>query len=56
MEISERKRRLQADAPDLLGEYGSPLYVFYERDLRENVRTLRDALDAHYPDSTLHSP
>ena len=54
MEISERKRRLQADAPALLGEYGSPLYVFYEHDLRENARTLRDALDAHYPDSTLH--
>jgi diaminopimelate decarboxylase len=54
MDLPERTRRLRADAADLLGAFGSPLYVFYERDLRGNVRTLRAALDAHYPDSSVH--
>lgn len=54
MHPTERKRRLRADAPDLIEAFGSPLYVFYERDLRENVRTLRAALDDHYPDSAIY--
>lgn len=54
MNPTDRKRRLRADAPDLMEAFGSPLYVFYERDLRENVRTLRAALDDHYPDSVIY--
>lgn len=53
MESTERKLTLTEVGPDLLAEFGSPLYVFFERNLRENVRTLRRALDDHYPDSSL---
>ncbi|WP_049903918.1 diaminopimelate decarboxylase [Halococcus agarilyticus] len=54
MEIPTRRRRLREHAPALVDEYGSPLYVFFESDLRENYRTLRRALDTYYPDSTVH--
>jgi hypothetical protein len=54
MDISARRRRLRDHAPALVDRYGSPLYVFFESDLRENYRTLRRALNAYYPDSTVH--
>lgn len=54
MEIPARRRRLCEHAPALVDEYGSPLYVFFESDLRENYRTLRRTLDDYYPDSTVH--
>ncbi|MDY6819115.1 MAG: diaminopimelate decarboxylase [Halobacteriales archaeon] len=38
----------------LLEEFGSPLYVFSEPHLRAAYRSLRSALDDHYPDSTIH--
>lgn len=41
-------------AADLLDRFGSPLFVFDAATLRTNYRTLRDALDAHYPDSRIH--
>lgn len=37
-----------------LSEYGTPLFVFFEADLRRNYRQLRSALDDHYPDSRVH--
>lgn len=54
MDLSVRRRRLREHASVLVDRYGSPLYVFFESDLRKNYRTLRRALDAHYPDSTVH--
>jgi diaminopimelate decarboxylase len=33
----------------LLARYGSPLFILSERTLRENVRSLRRAFDAHWP-------
>lgn len=54
MELTARRNRLAEHGSELLDEYGSPLYVYYESDLRENYRTLRDALDRHYPDSEIH--
>ena len=54
MDISARRRRLRDHAPALVDRYGSPLYVFFESDLRENYRTLRRVLDAYYPDSTVY--
>lgn len=35
---------------DLVERFGSPLFVFSERRLRENVRRLRKAFEARYPD------
>ncbi len=54
MDLISRRDRIADRGPELLDEYGSPLYVYYESDLRENYRTLRNALDDHYPDSHVH--
>ena len=54
MDLTARRNRLAGVGPTLIEEYGSPLYVFYEADLRENYRTMRTALDRHYPDSKIH--
>ena len=39
------------DLRHLAARYGTPLYVFDERTLRETARGFREALAAHYPDS-----
>jgi diaminopimelate decarboxylase len=39
---------------EALAGYGSPLYVFSEAAIRGNYRSLRSALDDHYPDSVIH--
>lgn len=54
MNLTDRKRRLAAHGRDLVAEFGSPLYVFYEEDLRRSYETMRDALDEHYPDSEIY--
>ncbi len=38
-----------ADAVELIEKYGSPLYVFSERRITENVRNLRRAVEAVHP-------
>lgn len=38
----------------LFDEYDTPVYAFFESDIRRNYRTLRGALDDHYPDSRIH--
>ena len=53
-EGTERVRWLNDRAPDLFDEYGSPLFVVDEGELRQNYHDLRGALDEHYPDSTVH--
>jgi diaminopimelate decarboxylase len=40
-------------APELAGEYGTPLYVTSEAQIRTNVRRLRDAFEARWPRVTL---
>lgn len=35
-------------------EYGTPVYVFDESSLRRQYRSIRSALDEHYPDSVVH--
>ena len=40
-------------APELAKEYGTPLYVTSEAQIRENVRRLRDAFEARWPRVTL---
>ncbi|WP_435155235.1 diaminopimelate decarboxylase family protein [Haladaptatus sp. DFWS20] len=54
MDIDARRERLRTHADDLVSEFGSPLYAFFEDDLRANYETLRTALDDHYPDSVVH--
>ena len=39
------------DLRHLAERYGTPLYVFDERTLRETARGYREVLAAHYPDS-----
>lgn len=39
---------------ELVDRFGSPLYAFSERRLRENYDRFRSALDEHYPDSRIH--
>lgn len=41
------------DAIELLRRFGSPLYVFDERTLREKCREYRAEFDARYPDSSV---
>lgn len=45
---------LRERGDSLTGDHGSPLFVLDERELRQNYRDLRDSLDEHYPDSTVH--
>lgn len=40
-------------APELAEEYGTPLYVTSEAQIRANVRRLRDAFEARWPRVTL---
>ena len=40
-------------APALAEEYGTPLYVTSEAQIRSNVRRLRDAFEARWPQVTL---
>ena len=40
-------------APELAEEYGTPLYVTSEAQIRANVRRLRDAFEARWPHVTL---
>ena len=54
MELQARRDRLLGMESDLLSPYGTPVYVFFEDDIRENYRTLRGALDEQYPDSVIH--
>ena len=54
MDLQARRARLCEHRDTVLSEYGTPVYVFFESDLRRNYRTIRSALDEHYPDSTVH--
>jgi diaminopimelate decarboxylase len=54
MDLSARKARLLDHREALFEQFDTPLYAFWEADLRENYRTIRAALDDHYPDSTVH--
>lgn len=54
MNLDQRRARLLENESALLAPHGSPVYAFYEDDIRRNYRTLRGALDEHYPDSTIH--
>ena len=40
-------------APELAEEYGTPLYVTSEAQIRANVRRLREAFEARWPHVTL---
>jgi diaminopimelate decarboxylase len=51
--LSARDGRLfieECDSLDLLHEFGSPLFVFSEDQLRRNVHRFRDAFQAGWPD------
>ncbi|WP_440767200.1 diaminopimelate decarboxylase [Natronorubrum sp. DTA7] len=54
MELQERRERLSGIESELISSHGTPAYVFFEDDIRENYRTLRRALDEQYPDSLVH--
>ncbi|SIR45297.1 diaminopimelate decarboxylase [Haladaptatus litoreus] len=54
MDGDTRRERLRRHADDLVSQFGSPLYAFFEDDLRANYETLRGTLDDHYPDSEIH--
>lgn len=41
------------DTVELVEKYGSPLFVFSERQLRENVRQFREAFARHWPEGRL---
>jgi diaminopimelate decarboxylase len=52
LDLETRRERLRDHG--LLSAYDTPLYAFFEADLRRNYRSLRAALDEHYPDSRVH--
>ena len=54
MDLSARKARLLDHREALVEAFETPLYAFFEADIRENYRTVRGALDDHYPDSVVH--
>ncbi|HSW36732.1 MAG TPA: hypothetical protein VLH18_09055, partial [Candidatus Limnocylindrales bacterium] len=41
------------DTVELVNKFGSPLFVFSERQLRQNLREFRDAFAQHWPDGKL---
>lgn len=53
LDLSTRRERLLKHR-SVIEEFGTPLYVFFEEDIRRNYRELRSALDEHYPDSEIH--
>lgn len=53
LDVDERAARLRKHWTEL-EELTTPLYVFFEADLRRNYHSLRGALDDHYPDSKVH--
>jgi diaminopimelate decarboxylase len=53
MDSEDRRERLWGYR-ETIDRVGTPLYVFFEDDLRASYRELRSALDAHYPDSRIH--
>jgi diaminopimelate decarboxylase len=54
MELDHTARRERLRGHELLSAYGTPVYVFFEGELRRNYRSLRAALDEQYPDSRVH--
>lgn len=54
MDLEARRARLREHEPAVRSVAETPVYVFYEEDLRRNYRRLRSALDEHYPDSVVH--
>ncbi|MBX0288604.1 diaminopimelate decarboxylase [Haloarcula salinisoli] len=52
--IAERKERLAKHADEVAESVGTPALIFFEADVRRQYDRLRSALDAHYPDSTVH--
>ena len=54
MEIPERRSRLRDLESEVLEPFDTPVYVFWEEDIRTNYRRLRSALDEHYSDSEIH--
>lgn len=54
MKIDARRARLLEFESEVRSPFGTPVYVFYEDDIRSNYRRLRSALDEQYPDSTIH--
>ncbi|UPW02108.1 diaminopimelate decarboxylase [Halorussus gelatinilyticus] len=54
MDLAARKARLLDHRDALFEAFDTPLYAFFEEDLRRNYREVRAALDDHYPDSTIH--
>jgi len=54
MDLDLATRRERLGDLGLLEAYDTPLYAFFETDLRRNYRSLRGALDEHYPDSKVH--
>lgn len=43
----------ECDTVELVNQFGSPLFVFSERQLRQNLREFRDAFARHWPDGKL---
>ena len=43
----------ECDTVDLVEKFGSPLFVFSENQLRQNLRDFRDAFARHWPDGKL---
>ncbi|WP_290812136.1 diaminopimelate decarboxylase [Halovivax sp.] len=54
MDIEARRARLRDRRAAVLEPFETPVFVFFEEDIRANYRTLRGALDDHYPDSAIH--
>lgn len=51
---SSQSEWLKRQGAALLTQYGSPLFVLDEAEIRRNYRDLRNALDEYYPDATVH--
>jgi len=55
--LSSKSGHLHLDGVDLVGlakEYGTPLYVFSERRLKENVQEILSAFRNYHPKTSLH--
>lgn len=40
-------------APDIAAQFGTPVYIFDETELRETMRAYRNAFESRYPQSTI---
>lgn len=52
--VSERKQRLREHVPNMVNEHGSPVYVFFEDDIKRRYENIITSINHHYKRSDIY--